>query len=77
MTWALPYIQLILRARGSIEVAGVAPGTLLTFLVVCIVLFLLSVAAHAAWWVFVAPVNAEISTWTPDAIPGDWTWWRS
>jgi hypothetical protein len=33
--------------------------------------------AHAAWWVFVAPVNAEISTWTPDAIPGDWTWWRS
>jgi len=33
--------------------------------------------AHAAWWVFVAPVNAEISTWTPDAMPADWTWWRS
>lgn len=33
--------------------------------------------AHAAWWVFVAPVNAEISTWTLDAIPADWTWWRS
>jgi uncharacterized membrane protein len=48
MTWALPYLylQLILHARSSIEVAGVAPGTLLTFLVVCIVLFLISVAAH-------------------------------
>lgn len=33
--------------------------------------------AHVAWWVFVAPVNAEISTWTPDTIPADWTWWRS
>lgn len=33
--------------------------------------------AHAAWWMFVAPVNAEISTWTPDTIPADWTWWRS
>ena len=48
MTWALPYlyIQLILHARGSTEVAGVAPGTLLTVLVVCIVLFLISVAAR-------------------------------
>ena len=33
--------------------------------------------AHVAWWVFVAPVNAVISTWTPDTIPADWTWWRS
>jgi len=34
-------------------------------------------AAHVAWWVFIAPVNAEIATWTPDTIPADWTWWRS
>jgi hypothetical protein len=48
MTWALPYlyIQLILHTRGSTEVAGVAPGTLLTGLVVCIILFLISVAAR-------------------------------
>lgn len=34
-------------------------------------------AAHGAWWMFIAPVNAEIATWTPDTIPADWTWWRS
>src|SRR5262245_28034302 len=33
--------------------------------------------AHVAWWVFVAPVNAEISKWTPETLPTDWTWWRS
>jgi len=33
--------------------------------------------AHGAWWMFIAPVNAEIATWTPDTIPADWTWWRS
>jgi hypothetical protein len=34
-------------------------------------------AAHAAWWMFIAPVNVEIATWTPDTIPADWTWWRN
>lgn len=33
--------------------------------------------AHGAWWMFIAPVNAEIATWTPDTIPADWTWRRS
>lgn len=33
--------------------------------------------AHGAWWIFIAPVNAEIATWTPEALPADWTWWRS
>jgi hypothetical protein len=33
--------------------------------------------AHGAWWMFIAPVNAEIATWTPDVMPADWTWWRS
>ena len=48
MTWVLPYlyIQLILHIRGSTEVASVALRTILTVLVVCIVLFLISVAAR-------------------------------
>lgn len=33
--------------------------------------------AHGAWWMFIAPVNAEIANWTPDAMPADWMWWRS
>ena len=33
--------------------------------------------AHGAWWMFIAPVNAEIATWTSDTIPADWTWRRS
>lgn len=32
--------------------------------------------AHVAWWLFIAPVNVEIATWTPDTIPANWTWWR-
>jgi len=34
-------------------------------------------AAHAAWWMFIAPVNVEIATWTPDTIPADWMGWRN
>jgi Na+/melibiose symporter-like transporter len=33
--------------------------------------------AHGAWWMFIAPVNAEIAMWTPDTIPADWMWRRS
>lgn len=29
------------------------------------------------WFIFIAPVNAEISTWTPNSIPADWTRWRN
>lgn len=48
MTWALPYlyIQLLLHIHGSTEVASVALRTILTLLVVCIVLFLIGVAAR-------------------------------
>ena len=34
-------------------------------------------AAHVAWWMFIAPANSVISTWTPDTLPADWIWWRS
>jgi hypothetical protein len=33
-------------------------------------------AAHAVFWLWTAPVNAEMSTWTPDAFPQDWASWR-
>lgn len=33
--------------------------------------------AHLAWWIFIAPVNNVIATWTPETIPSDWMWWRS
>lgn len=36
----------------------------------------LLVVAHVAWWLFVAPVNAEIAGWTPETIPAEWTGWR-
>lgn len=48
MAWALPYLylQLILHVRGSTEIAEVALETLLTFLVGCIVLFLIGVGVR-------------------------------
>ena len=36
----------------------------------------LLVAAHALWWFFVFPVNAEIATWTSETIPANWEPWR-
>jgi hypothetical protein len=33
--------------------------------------------AHVIWWIFINPVNAEVSTWVPDAIPADWMRYRS
>lgn len=35
------------------------------------------VVAHVIWWMFINPVNAEVSTWAPDAIPADWMRYRS
>jgi hypothetical protein len=34
---------------------------------------LLLAAALAAWFTFVAPMNAELATWAPESIPADWT----
>ena len=30
------------------------------------------VAAHGAWWVWVAPVNAMMTALTPETLPADW-----
>lgn len=30
------------------------------------------VAAHLAWWVWVAPVNATMAPLTPETLPADW-----
>jgi hypothetical protein len=30
------------------------------------------VAAHVAWWVWVAPVNATMAPLTPETLPADW-----
>jgi hypothetical protein len=35
------------------------------------------IMAHVIWWIFINPVNAEISTWTPDTVPADWMRYRS
>jgi hypothetical protein len=37
----------------------------------------LLVAAHLLFWLLVAPVNAEIATWTPGVFPADWASWRA
>jgi hypothetical protein len=29
--------------------------------------------AHALFWLLVDPVNRQFATWTPDAVPPDWT----
>lgn len=33
----------------------------------------LVVAAHLVFWIFIAPVNAEIAAWAPGAVPAGWT----
>jgi hypothetical protein len=34
------------------------------------------VLAHILFWVLIAPVNLEFATWTPGAVPADWTRFR-
>jgi hypothetical protein len=34
------------------------------------------VLAHALFWILIAPVNLEFATWTPGAVPEDWTRFR-
>jgi len=43
MAWALPYLyfQFLIHVRDATEIAGVARETLLSFLVGCLVLFLI------------------------------------
>jgi hypothetical protein len=33
----------------------------------------LTVAAHVVFWMFIAPVNAEIAAWAPGGVPEGWT----
>jgi hypothetical protein len=33
---------------------------------------LLFMVAQVAWWLLIAPVNAKMAGWTPDAMPADW-----
>jgi hypothetical protein len=35
------------------------------------------VVSYVIWWMFINPVNAEVSTWAPDAMPADWMRYRS
>ena len=35
------------------------------------------VAAHAAFWIFIQPVNQAFASWDLNAIPGNWTLWRN
>jgi hypothetical protein len=32
--------------------------------------------AHALFWLLVEPMNREFATWTPEAVPPDWTRFR-
>ena len=49
-------------------VHGRRPAFLLTVTAAVLVL-----AAHLAFWVLIAPVNAQMSTWTPAGVPSAWT----
>jgi hypothetical protein len=37
---------------------------------------LLYIAAMAAWWAFIFPVNQELATWLTQPVPADWADWR-
>jgi hypothetical protein len=70
MVWALPYFyfQFLLYVRGATEIAGVALETLLTFLVGCIVLFLLGAGVSR----FVFPLygtKAPVNWRSPPVLP--------
>jgi len=70
MAWALPYLyfQFLLHVRGATEIAGVALETLLTFLVGCIVLFLLGAGVSR----FVLPfygTKATVDWRSPPILP--------
>jgi hypothetical protein len=63
-----------------IEVGAVVTAVLLAFLVRqrrsafgwTLLGALCLVAAHVAWWVWVAPVNATMAPLTPETLPADW-----
>jgi len=70
MAWALPYLyfQFLIHVHGATKIAGVALETLLTFLVGCIVLFLLGIGVRR----FVLPwygTRATVDWRSPPVLP--------
>jgi hypothetical protein len=80
----LALLQTLYGAFGTIgafiEVGAVVIAVVLAFLVRqrppafgwTLLGALCLVAAHAAWWVWVAPVNATMTSLTPETLPADW-----
>jgi hypothetical protein len=66
---------------AAIEVAAVLACLALAFVVrgrrpafpLALTAAVLMVAAHLVFWIFIAPVNAEIAAWAPGAMPTEWT----
>ena len=67
-----------------VEVGSILTATVLTLLVrgrspafrPTLTGAVLVALAFALWLIFVAPVNAELATWTPTAYPADWSRYR-
>jgi mRNA-degrading endonuclease toxin of MazEF toxin-antitoxin module len=66
---------------GSLEAGGVLAVVVLAFLVRrrgpallwTLVAAVCMVAAHAAFWLWVSPVNAALLPLTPETLPADWS----
>ena len=66
------------------EIGSILTAVVLTFLVrargaafrLTLVGAILLALAFVSWVAFVAPVNAELATWTVDSFPADWTRYR-
>jgi Domain of unknown function (DUF1772) len=65
---------------AAIEVGAVLSSIVLAFVVrgrrpafsLTLTAAVLVVAAHLVFWVFIAPVNAEIASWAPGSVPAGW-----
>jgi hypothetical protein len=71
---------------GAVEVSSVVLAIVLAFLVRKRrgLIFRLTLggaisisSALVLWFVFIAPVNAELAKWTPTSFPSDWTRYRN
>jgi len=67
-----------------VEIGSILTAAVLTFLArgrgpvfrLTLAGAILVALAFASWLIFVAPVNAELATWTPTAFPADWARYR-
>jgi hypothetical protein len=57
-------LTILMRGRGSAFYLTLAGAALLAF-------------ALVLWSIFIAPVNAELATWTPTSFPADWAQYRN